>query len=122
FRTDFSAIPGTESAEAANILERHGFADWAGNQAQVVFEAERGIDDQSVQNRIENLLADVDARLENVSIVSPYSAEGAYQVAPDSRIAFAVINFAERTGEEYRVAAEQIVEAVEAADVEGLRI
>ena len=51
FRTEFDAPPGTESAEAVAILEEGGFDTRTGTQAQVVFQAQQGVDDPEVMGQ-----------------------------------------------------------------------
>ena len=56
FKTEFK-LPGTESQEAFDLLERSSFRNRQ-IQGQLVFQAEQGIDDPQVQEEIESLLAD----------------------------------------------------------------
>ena len=69
FKVDF-ALPGSESQRAIDILESKGFGDRAGEQAQIVFEAEQGVDDPVVRDTMEGLFADISSSVEGVSIIS----------------------------------------------------
>ncbi|MGH9025752.1 MAG: MMPL family transporter [Acidimicrobiia bacterium] len=121
FRTSFD-LPGSESQEAFDLLEEKGFSDRAGERGSIVFEAEQGVDDPAVQAAMEGLFAEVETDVDGVTVVSPYTAEGARQIADDGTIAFAELNFTERTYEEYAPMADDIVALSDDVDVEGLRV
>src|SRR5690606_21378105 len=62
---------------------------------------------------------------EGVQIVSPYTDAGATQIAPGGTIAYAELNFVDRTSAEYADDADRIVELrdeAEATAVDGVRI
>jgi RND superfamily putative drug exporter len=82
------AVPGAESQRAQDLLEVK-FPARSGDTLDVVFEADRGVRDPAVQARVEELLRKVDGVDHVEGIVSPYAPEGARQIAPDGRIAFA---------------------------------
>jgi len=107
FHTQFE-LAGTESQQAIDLLERSGFRDHAGAQAQIVFRAGPGVQTPAVRDAMERLFADVDREVAGVSVVSPYSPEGARQVAPGGRVAYAEVNFAHRSVERYELAADRI--------------
>jgi RND superfamily putative drug exporter len=122
FKVDF-ALPGSESQRAIDILESKGFSDRAGEQAQIVFEAEQGVDDPAVRQTMEQFFADVTDAVVGVSIVSPYSEQGAQQVAlPARTIAYAELNFADRKSSQYDEDATTILELRDAISVDGLRV
>jgi RND superfamily putative drug exporter len=50
FRTDFG-LPGSESQAAFDRLEASGFRDRAGFSAQIVFEADEGVDTRPFATR-----------------------------------------------------------------------
>src|SRR5436190_8982578 len=104
FKVDF-ALPGSESQRAIDILEANGFGSRAGEQAQVVFEAQQGVDDPQVQQAIEQFLAEIPTVVDDVTIVSPYSEEGARQIASQGdaagKVAYAELNFADRESSDY---------------------
>ena len=121
FRTSFE-LPGSESQEAFELLEERGFSDRAGERGQIVYETDAGVDDPEVQAAMEEVFADVDAEVEGVSVVSPYSEAGARQISEDGTIAYAELNFEDRTYEDYQPIADEIVAIVEPVDVEGLQV
>ena len=121
FSTEFS-LPGSESQEAIDLLEANGAADRGGIQGQVVYEAEQGVDDPEVQAAMESLLADIEADVPGVSIVSPYDPGNEHQVSQDGRIAYAELNFTDRDYEEYIDEADVIKVLRDDVEVDGLTI
>jgi putative drug exporter of the RND superfamily len=91
YSTDFS-LPGAESQEAYDLLTDR-YPQFSGDTADLVFRAEPGVDDPQVQSTMEGLFGDI-AELDHVvSVESPYSEQGARQIAPDGDIGFATIRF-----------------------------
>jgi len=121
FKTQFE-LPGSESQDAIDILESSGFADRTGAQGQIVFEAQQGVDDPQVREAMEAFFARVAAEVPNVSLVSPYEPGGERQVAQDGRIAYAELNFEDRSQEEYVSAGDHVKELAKDLNVEGLRV
>lgn len=120
-KTEFT-LPGSESQQAFDLLEAHGFANRAGEQAQIVFEAEQGIDDPAVREAMEGLFAAVEQVVADADVSSPYAPGGERQISPDGTIAYAEVNLADRSQEAYLSVGEQIREQAEGLDVSGLRI
>jgi RND superfamily putative drug exporter len=86
-------LPGTQSQAAVNLLT-HDFHQQAGDQDQIVFATPNAsISKPAVTARIQRVLADVAQLPHVVSVVSPYSAQGAHQIAADHRVAFATVTF-----------------------------
>ena len=85
-------LSDTESAQAAKVLETR-FPARAGDEGQIVFAHTGGVDDAAVQARVEQLFAEV-AKVPGVTaVVSPYTADGARQVARSGDIAYATVQF-----------------------------
>ena len=80
YRTDFNQ-PDSESKLVQEAFENVGNKEDAGFTAQIVFTAEQGNNDPSVQRALESFFTEVEA-LEDVRLVSPYSPEGASQNSP----------------------------------------
>jgi putative drug exporter of the RND superfamily len=91
YSNDFS-LPGAESQDAYDLLVDR-FPAFSGDTADIVFEAEQGVDDPQIQSTMEALFADLSELDHVVAVESPYSEEGARQIAPDGRIAFATVRF-----------------------------
>jgi putative drug exporter of the RND superfamily len=121
FRTDFD-LPGSESQAAIDLLERSGFGDRGGQQGQVVFTSSRGVDDPAVRAEIEPFLRRVDRTVSRATVVSPYSPEGARQIAEGGRIAYAEVNLADRSEEALQDAGNEIEALAEDVQVPGGRI
>ena len=79
FKTEFK-LPGTESQEAFDLLDKSSFRNRQ-VQAQVVFATQQGVDDAAVQQAMEGLFDEIEQKIPDVGVVSPYSEEGARQIA-----------------------------------------
>jgi RND superfamily putative drug exporter len=91
-------LPGTESQEALDLLQEQD-PDRAGDTAEIVFEAEQGVDDPAVQDQMDALFEHVTEVDHVVSVASPYDeATGGQQVSEDGTIAFARVQFDEDGG------------------------
>jgi RND superfamily putative drug exporter len=120
-RTEFS-LPGSESQDAFDLLSEQGFATRAGVPAQIVFTAPQGVDDPAIRQAMSDLFAEVEATVDAADVVSPFEPEGARQISADGTIAYAEVNLADRSQEEYRAAGDQIVELRDAVQVPGLQV
>lgn len=121
FQVDF-ALPGSETQEALDLLDSHGFAERSGEQGQVVFEADAGVDSPEVRTAIESLFERIEADVSDVSVQSPYSEVGASQIAPDGKVAYAELNFGDRKSAQYADDAEAVKSLRDEVAVPGLRI
>ncbi len=102
-------VKGTESSEAQDLLQAN-FPERAGDSGQLVITAPDGVTQPDVQARVEETIAQL-AEVDDVSgIVSPYSPEGARQVAPDGTVAYADIQFTKRAGEISQEVAEKMID------------
>ena len=94
YSTEF-ALPDVESRTGFDILDEH-FADSSagGEGGTIVFRAEQGVTDPTVEASMTDFLAAVD-QIDQVTVTSPYSPEGAQQISaagPEAdKIAYAVI-------------------------------
>jgi putative drug exporter of the RND superfamily len=120
FKTEFK-LPGTESQAAFDLLEQSSFRNRQ-VQAQIVFRAADGIETPAVKSAMEQLFAEVEQEIPDVAVVSPYQPEGARQVAQGATIAYAELNFADRSGEAFTDQGNEIEALAEKIDVPGLTI
>ncbi len=120
FKTEFK-LPGTESQAAFDLLEKSSFRNRQ-IQAQIVFTDKAGIDDPAVQAAMEQLFTEVEQKVTDVDVSSPYTAEGARQISRNGEIAYAEVNFADRSGEELTDAGKEIKQFAEKVDVPGLTV
>jgi len=118
FRTDFD-LPGSESQAAFDRLEASGFSDRAGFSAQIVFEADDGVDQPAVQDAMTGIFDRVESRVDEATVVSPYTPDGARQISDDGTVAYGELNLTDRTEEEVRTAGDQVKVVIADADVPG---
>jgi RND superfamily putative drug exporter len=91
--TDNFKLPDTESARAITLLQRNA-PKASGDTEQVVIATKHGkITDPAVKAKAEAMLADLARQPHVTTISSPYSAEGARQIAPSGQVAFANVTF-----------------------------
>ncbi|HEX6419800.1 MAG TPA: MMPL family transporter [Acidimicrobiales bacterium] len=124
FRDEFN-LPDVESRTGFDILDEHFGGEGTGMVGTIVFQADQGVDDPGVRRQMQALF-DEAAEIDGVTrVVSPYSPEGARQIAAEGpqagRIAYANIEMPEdiewtRAGE----IRDEILD--DAPEVEGLRI
>ena len=115
-------LPGSEAQEAFDRLEEGGFGDRAGATVQLVVHAEAGIEDPAVRRALEAVLAEIASDVEDAQVVSPYEPGGGRQIAERGGIAYAEVNLAHRTYEEFRAAGDAVKEAAAGFSVDGARL
>jgi RND superfamily putative drug exporter len=121
FRTEFK-LPGTESQAAFDLLQKSSFRDRQ-VQGQIVFHATQGVDDPAVQAAMEKLFAQIQSTIPNVDVVSPYSAQGQRQIGKaGSNVAYAEINFADRSNEQFNDDGKAIEALGDRVHVSGLEV
>ncbi|MDG9702953.1 MMPL family transporter [Streptomyces sp. DH37] len=123
YRNDFS-LPGTESQQAAELLERHGSAR-AGAEIRIVLHSAGGDGIRSAENeeRVGAMLAEVSGLPHVTGVVSPYrDGSGGSMVSRDGTVAYAVVTLDERAENVPAEATERIVETANEAEGGGLRV
>jgi putative drug exporter of the RND superfamily len=95
FDSSFS-IPGTESQAAFDLLTER-FPQRAGDSATLVFQADGGVTAPDARPQIESVLAQAAALPGVVEVQSPFGPGGERQIAPDGRIAYAVLQYGEQS-------------------------
>jgi RND superfamily putative drug exporter len=122
FKTEFK-LPGTESQAAYDLLGKSSFRNRQ-VQAQVVFAANQGIDDPEVQQAMEGLFTEIEQKIPGVDVQSPY--DNPSQVSQKGRfankIAYAQLDFSDRSGEEFTKNGDEIKALAEKIDVPGLEV
>jgi putative drug exporter of the RND superfamily len=114
-------LPGSESQEAVDLLEEHGFDTRAGATGQIVFKAD-DVNDSTVQSDMEALFDEIAEITAPSQVVSPYSPEGAHQISQDGTIAYAEVNLADRDSDELYDIGTEAREAVADTDVPGTQV
>ena len=109
-------LPGSESQEAVDLMEEHGFDTRAGATGQVVFKAD-DVNDPAVREAMERVFDEVAEVTAPSEVVSPYSPEGAHQINSDGTIAYAEINLSDRDSDELYDIGEEARAVVADADV-----
>ncbi|HXY91388.1 MAG TPA: MMPL family transporter [Acidimicrobiia bacterium] len=121
FHTEFK-LPGTESQAVFDLLQKSSFRDRQ-VQAQIVFKADHGVNDAAVEQAMKKLFGEIKSQIPNVTIVSPYSQAGARQIgASNPDIAYAELNFADRSNEQFADDGQTIKDLGSTIHVPGLEV
>ncbi|MFE9257243.1 MMPL family transporter [Streptomyces sp. NPDC006879] len=116
-------VPGTESGKA-NTLLREGFPGQGGDTNTVVWHTAGapGVREAAVEKQMAGVLDQI-AQLPGIgSVTSPYTAEGASQISPDGRTAYAVVTFDEQGDAVPEEQARALVDTALGAENDGLDI
>jgi RND superfamily putative drug exporter len=130
-----SAVPDSDSTAGFAVLEEHFPELGTGGQSgMIVFRADHGVDDPVVVDAMERLFAVVNAgfpdesgtpRAPGATVVSPYSAQSAGQIASTGplagQLAFAQVNLAADVDDTESGRIGQLI-AEEAPSIEGLEV
>ena len=124
YRSDFT-LPDVESKRGIDILDDQFDGQGAGQVGNIVFEANRGIEDPEVREVIEPFLAEVAAIDDVQSVASPYEPGNERQISTRGelagRIAYASLEApSDASFEETVEIGKQIRERI--PDVDGLRV
>jgi RND superfamily putative drug exporter len=113
FRADYMQ-PGSESKAALDLLQEK-FPQKSGDTVQIVFQSDTALSEPATKARIDALLADVAKAEHVVGVTSPFSEQGARQIAPTGKVAYAEVDLdainTEFTPEEAKTLIEPILEA-----------
>lgn len=113
------ALPGSESQAGLDLLKTR-FPARAGDQADLVFQANAGIEDPAIRRRIEQLLAEVTTLPGVVGVESPYDTPGA--INANGTIARAAVRWEKLSIDTDVSQINAFLGRVDAADGNGLRI
>ena len=115
-------LPGSESQRAFDTLKNRGFVERAGRAAQIVFTDPAGIGSPEIQRAMDGLFTNIERQVAGTQIVSPYAAGNERQISKDGTIAYAELNFRDRSSAQYEDAATAIKQLRDDVRVDGLRI
>ena len=115
------ALKGTESQQAADLLEAR-FPARAGDEGQIVFARDGGVEDPAVEARMEALFTDVAAVPGVTAVVNPYDAEGGRQIARNGAIAYATVQFDRVASKIPDSTIQRIRDLADGADGGGVRV
>jgi RND superfamily putative drug exporter len=115
-------VPGTESGRATTLLQE-GFHGRAGDSDTIVWRTDSGsVRAPDVEKRMSDMLQDV-AELDGIAaVVSPYGSDGATQISPDFRTAFAVVSFEHQVEDISEAQARAVVDTAKAAAGDGVDV
>ena len=109
FADDLS-LPGTDSQAATDLVEEY-FPGQINGSNPVLFKAENGrITDQQNEKLIDRTVKRLRAQDGVASVVSPFSQEGAAQIAKDGKIAYASVTLVDGPGELSDEEADELVD------------
>ncbi|MFW6694665.1 MMPL family transporter [Streptomyces sp. MAR4 CNX-425] len=118
-------LPGTESAEAVELL-RESFPETSGDTDSVVWRAPEGgsVRDPRIRARMTEALAGIADVPQVGRVAGPYAPEGGRQISGDGRIAYAQVTFTEQAMNLEKENIEEVIDTARAAadDVDGLQV
>jgi RND superfamily putative drug exporter len=121
FRDEFS-LPGSDSQDAQDLLEAHGFNDRAGFGGMVVVKDDDGFDDPTVRQQLDALFTKIQDEVPRSSVNSPFTEEGARQISSDGTIAYAEVNLADRDNKGYEDAGTAVRDLVADTHIRGTEV
>src|SRR6476660_462604 len=121
YKTDFK-LPGSESQAALDLLKAKGVNDRTGFSGQVAFKADKGVNDSAVKSTMEKFFADIQSKVPESTVKSPYDTANAYQISKDGKIAYAEVNLSDRNQEGYRNAGDTVKELRKEVHQDGLEV
>ncbi|MGY1710738.1 MMPL family transporter [Geodermatophilus sp. SYSU D00758] len=120
--SDDFALPGSESRRAADLLADAGFEARSGTSAQVVLQADGGVDTPAVRSAVDDLAAAVEAGLPGAEVTGPFEPGGQHQVAPGGDVAYLQVDLPQRDPADVAEAAATLDRLRGDLDVPGLRV
>jgi putative drug exporter of the RND superfamily len=121
FSEEFS-LPDSDSKEALDLLEEK-FPAQSGEVAQIVFEAESGVDSPVVERKMEGVFAEVEKEPHVSEVASPYGkGGGAAAVSDDGKVAYATVQFDVAGPDLDTEEAKRVMETAQDAAGDGLQI
>lgn len=108
---------GSGSAKAQTVIEKH-FPEMQGDTLTLAIKADKGIDDPAARQRIEKVLAELDASPVTGPVASPY--QDTKLVTGDRRIARTIVPLTVKDAKKTDV--KQLVDAVKQASGDGLSL
>ena len=122
FKGDYSTafdIPGAESQTAIDLLSER-FPSASGDSATLVFQADAGVNDPSVRQQIEAVLAEAATLPEVVSVASPFDNPAA--ISASGTLAYATVQYDKAANDVDKANAQQLIDLVERSGGNGLTV
>jgi RND superfamily putative drug exporter len=121
YANDFS-LPNTESQHVVDLLKSE-FPSQGGDVDQIVFHTTGGtVQSPAVRNAIEPLLVKVKTMPHVVSVNSPYTQAGKFEISKDGRTAFATVTYSKRANLLPNDTGKPVLDAIDAINVKGLTV
>jgi RND superfamily putative drug exporter len=115
-------LPGADSTRALSLLTS-AFPEQSGDSDTIVWQVSTGsVKDPAVRQSISRMLAEVAKAPDVGGVSSPYAAEGAGQISPDGRTAYATINFDKQADQLDTKDIQQVVDTAQAARSSTLQV
>src|SRR5207248_6711131 len=119
---DSFSLPGTQSFEALNLLQKAA-PKAAGDREQIVVAVKQGkVTDPAVRSQVEAMLTKVAALGDVASVASPYTAAQAAQISNSGQIAFANVTLTKEAAKITTGEAKKFVDTAKAAAGNGVQI
>ena len=111
FSSQFT-LPDTESKRGQDVIVAHFAGVGSGRGGTIVFRAEDGVNDPTVQQTMTTLFDQV-GQIAGLTVTSPYSEAGANQISKNGQVAYATVDvpgqISQEQGNTYRKAIEQLL-------------
>jgi RND superfamily putative drug exporter len=119
---DSFSLPGTQSFEALNLLQRAA-PKASGDREQIVLAVKHGkVTDPAVRSQVKAMLARVAALPDVASVASPYAATGAAQTSSSGQIAFANVTLTKQAAKIATGEAKKFVDTAKAGAGHGVQV
>ncbi len=119
---DSFSLPGTQSFEALNLLQRAA-PKASGDREQIVVAVKQGkVTDPGVRSRVEAMLKKIAALGEVASVASPYGPTGAAQISSSGQVAFANVTLTKQAAKITTGEARKFVDTAKAGAGNGVRV
>src|SRR5215475_5134994 len=90
---DSFALPGTESTRALQLVQ-DAFPQQSGESDSIVWHVKSGtVNDPDTKARLSHMLDQVKSSPSVADVKSPYSPQGAIQISPDQKTAYATVTW-----------------------------
>src|SRR5438034_1847546 len=119
---DSFSLPGTQSYEALNLLQKSA-PKASGDREQIVVAVKQGkVTDPAVRNQVGAMLAKVAALSDVASVASPYGTTGAVQISSSGQIAFANVTLTKQAAKITTGEAKKLVDTAKAGAGHGVQV
>src|SRR2546429_519084 len=119
---DSFSLPGTQSFEALNVLQRAA-PKASGDREQIVVAVKQGkVTDPAVRRQVEAMLAKVAALPDVASVASPYETTAAAQISSSGQIAFANVTLTKQAAKITTGEAKKLVDTAKAGAGHGVQV